>query len=191
MIVINPIHQRRLPMPAPTISPATINDIPALQALVNGAYRGERSRKGWTTEADLLGGIRTDVDNLRTMLLHPSAVILKYETDGLLLGCVYLEHKKSELYLGMLSVSPETQAQGIGKKLLAAAEQRAIELSCAAITMVVIPLRTELVAWYQRRGYAATGEIRPFPNDPRFGLPTQALSLMVMTKAMAPSATKS
>ena len=176
-------------MPATAISAATINDIPDLHVLVNGAYRGDHSRKGWTTEADLLGGIRTDFDNLLTMLTHPSAVILKYESTGSLLGCVYLEQKKSELYLGMLSVAPEAQAQGIGKKLLTAAEQRATALGCTAITIVVIPLRTELVAWYQRRGYAATGEIRPFPNDPRFGLPTQPLSLMVMTKPIPQSET--
>src|SRR4051794_13241714 len=35
-------------------------DLGAIVALVESAYRGESSRAGWTTEADLLDGQRTD-----------------------------------------------------------------------------------------------------------------------------------
>ena len=101
---------------------ATEQDIPALNHLVNSAYRGDSSRKGWTTEADLLDGIRTSEESLRTMIQNPNAMILKYEEAGQLLGCVYLEMKGNDLYLGMLTVSPEAQAKGIGKHLLLAAE---------------------------------------------------------------------
>ena len=165
-----------------SISPATEADIPALDNLVNSAYRGESSKKGWTTEADLLDGIRTNETSLWAMLQHPNAVILKYEEASQLTGCVYLEQKGNALYLGMLTVSPEAQAGGIGKQLMAAAEQRAKDLHCRAITMTVITVRHELIAWYERRGYRATGETKPFPNDPNFGLPRQPLAFIVMEK---------
>ncbi|GAB2579845.1 GNAT family N-acetyltransferase [Spirosoma areae] len=168
------------------ISPATEADIPALDSLVNSAYRGESSKKGWTTEADLLGGIRTNQDNLRAMLQKTDARILKYEEAGQLLGCVYLEQKANDLYLGMLTVSPDAQANGIGKQLLAASEQIAFDRHCRAITMTVITVRHELIAWYERRGYQATGEVKPFPNDPNFGLPNQPLEFIVMEKILPP-----
>lgn len=166
-----------------TISPATEPDIPALTQLVNSAYRGDSSRRGWTTEADLLDGIRTDDESLRAMLQNPQATILKYETAGQLLGCVYVEKKGERLCLGMLTVSPDAQAGGIGRQLMAAAEQAARDRQCRTVQMTVIPQRTELIAWYERRGYRPTGETRPFPmDDPRFGLPKVPLSFIVMEK---------
>ncbi|CAN5198551.1 GNAT family N-acetyltransferase [soil metagenome] len=165
-----------------TISPATDQDIPELNRLVNRAYRGESSKKGWTSEADLLGGLRTDEDALQTMLQNPNVTILTYKESNHLLGCVYLETKANDLYLGMLTVSPDAQANGIGKQLLARAEQMAVNQGCRAVTMTVISQRHELIAWYNRRGYQATGETQPFPDDPRFGLPTQPLEFIVMEK---------
>jgi ribosomal protein S18 acetylase RimI-like enzyme len=167
-----------------SISPATEQDIPELDRLVNSAYRGESSKKGWTTEADLLGGLRTDEDALRTMLQNPNVTILTYKESEQLLGCVYLEKKGNDLYLGMLTVSPEAQANGIGKQLLSAAEQVALNQHYRAITMTVISQRHELIAWYNRRGYQPTGETQPFPDDPRFGLPTQPLEFIVMEKVL-------
>lgn len=166
------------------ITAATAQDIPALNALVNGAYRGERSRKGWTTEADILDGIRITESTLQAMLKNPMGTLLKYEQNGQLLGCVSLEKKGSELYLGMLTVSPEVQANGIGRQLLAAAEQLARQQHCAVMTMTVITVRHELIAWYERRGYRSTGETRPFPDDPRFGLPKQPLEFVVLMKSL-------
>lgn len=167
------------------ISPATQADIPALNDLVNSAYRGDSSRRGWTTEADLLDGIRTDETGLAFMLANPQATILKYEQDGLLIGCVYLEKKGDRLYLGMLTVSPDAQAGGIGKQLMVAAEQTARDWQCRAMKMTVIPQRHELIAFYERRGYQPTGETEAFPmDDPRFGLPKQPLSFIVMEKVL-------
>ncbi|UFH56824.1 GNAT family N-acetyltransferase [Spirosoma sp. KNUC1025] len=167
-----------------SISSATEQDVPDLNVLVNSAYRGESSKKGWTSEADLLGGIRTDEAGLQAMLQNPNVTILKYEEAGQLVGCVSLEKKGQNLYLGMLTVSPDAQANGIGKRLLAAAEQIAIEKQYRAITMTVITVRHELIAWYERRGYRATGEKQPFPDDPRFGLPKQPLEFIVMEKVV-------
>lgn len=169
------------------ILPATERDVPALNELVQSAYRGESSRRGWTTEADLLDGIRTDEAGLKTMLANLQATILKYEDAGQLIGCVYLEKKGDYLYLGMLTVSPDAQAGGIGKQLMVAAEQLARDRNCRAITMTVIPQRHELIAFYERRGYRPTGETEPFPmDDPRFGLPKQPLSFIVMEKVLNP-----
>ena len=167
-----------------SISPATVDDIPALNQLVNSAYRGDSSRKGWTTEADLLGGIRTSEETLREMLANPAALILKYLKDGDLVGCVYLEHKGDNLYLGMLTVSPDLQTAGIGRQLLEAGEQYARDRHCRAVTMTVIPQRHELLAWYERRGYQPTGAVHPFPDDPRFGEPKMPLSFIELEKVL-------
>ncbi len=172
-------------MQTPSITTATENDIAALDILVNGAYRGDGSKKGWTTEADLLGGIRTEPDSLKEMIQKPAALILKYTgEEGVLQGCVYLEKKATKLYLGMLTVSPELQAKGIGRQLLTKAEEHARSAGCNCITMTVIAVRKELIAWYERNGYHATGETAPFPTDPKFGLPKQPLSFIVMEKML-------
>lgn len=165
------------------ISEATLEDIPQLDLLINSAYRGEGSKKGWTTEADLLGGIRTDADSLIKLMTQKDAVILKIcESDSFLDGCVYLEKKGASMYVGMLTVSPEKQAKGIGKKLLAAAEQYARKSHCVTLQMTVISVRSELIEWYERHGYQRTGEIKPFPADEKFGIQKQPLEFIVMKK---------
>lgn len=172
-------------MREPVIQIATAEDIPAIEKLVNSAYRGDSSRKGWTTEADLLGGQRTNAASLLEMMQEPGAVIVKYTGEsGMLEGCVYLKQKANTLYLGMLTVSPELQAKGIGRKMLAAAEQHARLLGCKTITMTVISVRSELIAWYERNGYSKTGATEPFPTDPKFGLPKQPLHFIVMEKLL-------
>ena len=117
------------------ILPATEADITVLNQLVNSAYRGDSSRRGWTTEADLLDGIRTDEPQLLATIQNPAITILKYVQDGELAGCVSLENKGNALYLGMVTVSPDIQAQGIGKQLLQAAEAYALAQECRKITM--------------------------------------------------------
>jgi ribosomal protein S18 acetylase RimI-like enzyme len=165
------------------IEQATDKDINDLVTLVNSAYRGESAKKGWTTEADLLGGIRTDKEGIEELLHKQGSVILKYTSYGHLLGCVNLQKQQSIMYLGMLTVAPDIQAQGIGRKLLTTAEQFAQAAGCSAIHMTVISVRDELIQWYQRRGYTLTEERKPFPSDnPRFGLPKRELEFVVMKK---------
>ena len=170
-----------------TIGISSKEDIPQLEKLVNGAYRGESSKKGWTTEADLLDGIRTNKDVLAGMINRADSIVLKcMNATNELVGCVYLQNKEEKLYLGMLTVAPDLQDQGIGKKLLQAAEEYAQTQQYSAITITVISLRQELIQWYERRGYKATGEKKPFPsNDPRFGLPKQDLEFIVMEKKIS------
>ena len=169
------------------VSPASIRDIPALVALINSAYRGEASKKGWTTEADLLKGeLRTDIPTLTAIIENTDAVILKYVSEkGSITGCVYLHIKERGLYLGMLTVSPQLQGAGIGKQLLAAADNYAKENNCNSIFMNVISLRHELIAWYERNGYRQTDERVPFPTDHRFGVPVQPLEFVILEKEVS------
>ena len=168
-------------------APATSDDTPQLVNLVNSAYRGETARKGWTHEADLIGGtVRIDPATITQTLEQSDAVILKcVNEDKAIIACVHLEKQEGQLYLGMLSVHPEIQAKGIGKKLLQAAEQHAREVGCSSIIMTVISVRTELIAWYQRNGYVDTGVRKPFPDDPRFGTPVRPLQFVVLEKRLA------
>jgi hypothetical protein len=99
-----------------TISPAGNDDVPQLIELVNSAYRGESSKRGWTTEADLLGGIRTDETSMIALINNPGSVILQCRNDkNELLGCVNLQEQAGQLYLGLLTVSPVLQGGGLGK----------------------------------------------------------------------------
>lgn len=164
-------------------------DIPALHALIESAYRGDAARVGWTHEADLLGGQRTDPDALGAMIADPDQRILIAEAaDGATIGCVAIAARPpAGAYLGMLTVRPDLQTQGLGRRLIDAAEAEArAAFGAAAIEMTVIVQRRELIAWYERRGYRPTGERRPFPHgDPRFGLPkTEALEFVVLEKAL-------
>jgi ribosomal protein S18 acetylase RimI-like enzyme len=167
------------------ISRAVLDDVPRLESLINSAYRGESSKKGWTTEADFLEGMRTDKDSLVEMINDPHAVILKYcDDDNILQGCVYLEKKNDQMYLGMLTVSPMQQAKGIGKILLAASEKFAKDENCYEIEMTVISIRDELIGWYEKHGYSKTGEKKPFPSDIKFGIPKIPLEFVVMKKKL-------
>jgi ribosomal protein S18 acetylase RimI-like enzyme len=170
------------------ISLATIADIPSLLKLINSAYRGASARKGWTHESDLVSGdIRTNPESLKEMIQNPNAVILKYTLNGEIVGSVYLEKQDHKMYLGMLAVSPDIQAQGIGKKLMSAAEEHAEKMNCTTIHMTVITVRNKLIAWYERKGYHKTGDTKPFPNDGRFGMPLQPIEFIVMEKQLGHS----
>ena len=168
-----------------TVTNATIPDIPAVCALVNNAYRGDSSRKGWTTEADLLSGTRIDEAMLQQYMETPHSTILVCRNEGgEITGCVHLQVKQNQLYLGMLTVAPELQAGGIGKLLLQVAEHKAKEECCHRIVMTVITSRHELIGWYKRHGYSETGEKQPFPTNERFGKPTVPLEFLVLQKTL-------
>jgi GNAT superfamily N-acetyltransferase len=170
-----------------TIRIATAADAPALAALINSAYRGESSKAGWTTEADLLGGQRTDVEGLAAMIDAPESVILLHAVGETPVACVHLARTGDDCYLGLLTVQPTLQGSGIGRQLLEAAERWACEhWSSRSMHMTVIAQRSELIAWYQRRGYSLAGERKPFPyGDERFGLPRRPdLAFEVLRKPL-------
>ncbi|MGW7291066.1 GNAT family N-acetyltransferase [Streptomyces xiamenensis] len=166
---------------------ATEADVPALVALVESAYRGESSRAGWTTEADLLDGQRTDPEGVRDAIGDPAGLVvtvaLPKDTGATaapvpLLACCQLQHRPAPhgpgaAYFGMFAVSPTAQGAGIGAAVLAHAERTARAVwRVERMEMQVITARTDLIAWYERRGYTRTGERTPFPyGDERFGLP--------------------
>lgn len=167
------------------IKEATVGDVPEICRLVNSAYRGETSRKGWTTEADLIDGIRIDEATLLDMLSSKESTILKcLNEQNFIIGCVYLKTEGEHLYLGMLTVSPELQAKGIGKMLLEASEARAFSAGITSILITVISTRSELISWYKRRGYFETGERHPFPSEEKFGKPKQSVEFSVMQKKL-------
>ncbi len=166
---------------------ATIEDVPAVHALVEAAFRGDAARAGWTHEADLLDGQRTDAESLAELIGDPLRAMLIAEADGLAIGCVALTRLPDRCAaLGMLAVWPDRQGGGTGRALVAAAERAAAADGATVMEMTVIAQRDELIAWYERQGYRRTGETRPFPlDDPRFGLPrTRELYFVVLDRAL-------
>ncbi|HMJ70948.1 MAG TPA: GNAT family N-acetyltransferase [Cyclobacteriaceae bacterium] len=167
------------------ISKAGQQDVEAIATLVNSAYRGEHAKKGWTTEADLIDGTRTDAAALAGIIKEPGTTLLKYERDGKIIACVELKTGGDAMYLGMLTVEPGIQGGGIGKEMLKAAEDLARAQNCRSVHMTVITMRTELIDWYKRHGYVDTGKRKPFHfTDARFGQPKQALEFLVMEKML-------
>ena len=168
------------------ISKATLDDVSALNKLINSAYRGESSKIGWTTEADLLEGGRTTEKELIEIIQDKKNTILKFTENDQMLGCVLLIEKENLLYLGMLTVSPELQNSGIGKKLLQQAEILASELGLSKIGMTVITVREELISWYKRHGYEDTGAREPFPVSDVFSQTSkEPLEFMVLEKRIS------
>jgi ribosomal protein S18 acetylase RimI-like enzyme len=170
------------------IRDATPSDIPALHRLIESAYRGEASRAGWTTEADLLEGQRTDPDELAGILADPAQAILTgWRGDALVASVLIANRGKGTGYFGMLSVAPTLQSGGLGHRMVAAAEAAlADRFAIRQIRIQVFPQRAPLIAWYSRIGYRPTGETLPFPYDePRLGLPLKDdLHFIVMAKTL-------
>ena len=165
------------------ISKATIEDIPALNKLVNAAYRGDSSRKGWTTEADLLDGTRTDEAAIKAFFEEEGSTILKFVDEGKIVGCVRLLKHGNQLYLGMFAVDPTVQNKGVGKKFLLEAEVVARKQNCKSIDMTVISERKELIDWYKRNGYVEVGEKKPMVFDNSSGgIPKRDLYFITLEK---------
>jgi ribosomal protein S18 acetylase RimI-like enzyme len=164
-------------------------DVPALVELVNGAYRGETSRRGWTTETDLVGGLRVDAAAIEAILAAPEQAILVLRAQSGLFACAHVAKLGADVAsLGLLAVRPALQANGLGRQMIAAAERYAREhYGACFMEMTVLAEREELVAWYERRGYRPTGETRSFPyNDERSGVPLRDdLTMLVLRRPLA------
>ncbi|MFK4267357.1 GNAT family N-acetyltransferase [Streptomyces milbemycinicus] len=176
------------PAAEPTFRAATAADVPELVALIESAYRGDSSRAGWTTEADILGGQRTDPEGVAAVVTGENGRMLVVERGGEMVACCQLEHRGDHAYFGMFAVRPALQGAGLGKVIIAEAERwvRA-EWGAREMRMTVISAREDLIAWYERRGYARTGEMTPFPyGDERFGIPRRAgLEFELLVKPLA------
>ena len=167
---------------------ATAGDIDALVQLVTSAYRGDVSKQGWTTEADMLDGQRIDPEVLRQDIERPRSRVVVAEQDGALLACAHVAEEDGAGYFGMFSVKPDLQGGGIGKRMMAETERIVRdEWKLPAMRMTVIDIRDELIAFYERRGYRRTGIKKPFPyGDERFGQPKRDdLRFEILEKALA------
>lgn len=168
------------------ISIAGEQDITAIKDLLNSAYRGERSRKGWTTEADLIAGdVRTDENDLQQVMGKQGSVFLVIRAKDGLQACVNLQQHEHKIYLGMFAVQPSLQGKGVGKVMLQAADDYAKRIGCTAIYMSVISARKELIEWYNRHGYLPTGEVKPFVEDGLTGRHLQPLQFLMLEKELS------
>jgi ribosomal protein S18 acetylase RimI-like enzyme len=171
-----------------TFRDATDADVDELVALIESAYRGDASRAGWTTEADILQGQRTDPEGVLAVIKSPDGRLLTVEREGRIVACCQLEHRGDHAYFGMFAVSPRLQGAGVGKVILAEAERLARETwGATEMHMTVISVRDDLIAWYERRGYRRTGRMTPFPyGDERFGVPQRDdLEFELLVKELA------
>ena len=173
------------------VRPATVEDAEAVAALVHSAYRSDESRRGWTSEAHLVGGQRADPAMVRHVVGLPDDVVLvAVDGDDVPYACCHLERRDAGAYLGMFAVRPQVQGGGVGRAMLAAAEAWARDRwDARSLDITVLNHRPELLAWYERCGFARTGEEHPFPyEDRRFGEPRRPdLVLLGMTKAIEPA----
>ena len=163
---------------------ATPADVAAIRALVESAYRGDSARRGWTHEADLLGGERTSAAEVAAQVGTPGHHMIVAQAHGVIIGTVAITARPPDgCYLGMLAVLPDRQAGGLGRQLIAAAEAEArLRFGAVTMEMTVIQRRPELIAFYERRGYRRTGEIRPFPYADLPEAP--GLAMVVLERAL-------
>jgi ribosomal protein S18 acetylase RimI-like enzyme len=160
-------------------------DATRLVALIQSAYRGEASRDGWTSEADLVDGDRIDLAGVRHIIAAPKSMMIVLEEGGGLAACCAIEDCGEGLaYFGTFAVSPTAQGHGIGRRAMAEAQRRAVrEFGASTMEITVLAQQTALLAWYERLGFRVTGEQRPFPADPAFARPlVDGLHFVVLTK---------
>jgi ribosomal protein S18 acetylase RimI-like enzyme len=164
---------------------ASVDDAAEIAALINSCYRGDSSRQGWTTEADLLDGTRTNEAEIESLITTSGSIILTCTDGNEIIGSVYLQKQQpSSCYLGMLVVKPQLQGSGLGRRLMAAAEDHVRKKwGAKQMTMSVITVRNELIEYYQRRGYRRTGLIKPFIIDDVHGIPrVEGIELEILEK---------
>lgn len=160
-------------------------DIPRCVALINRAYRGESSRLGWTTEADLLSGLRIDEAGIRTILDDPRSFLLLALERGTIVGSIHGRLEADGVHFGLFAVEPGLQGRGVGKKLLDAAETTAVKRwGVSEALMEVISLRSELIDYYGRHGYQKTESVISFPRSPLWKPRVGNLEMCVLKKEL-------
>ncbi|DAB37738.1 MAG: GNAT family N-acetyltransferase [Sulfuricurvum sp. RIFOXYD2_FULL_44_160] len=164
---------------------ATYNDIPTLTSLLNRSYRGDSSRTGWTTEADLLSGKRIDETGILKLLNDPDSLILIAQSEESILATIHAHHETENVHFGLFAVEPSLQGGGIGKELLAYAESEAIrKWGVTSAIMEVITHRIELIEYYERRGYVRSGKRIAFPKSDLWDQKVDSLELSELSKRL-------
>jgi GNAT superfamily N-acetyltransferase len=184
----DPIPGGDPPAPSPSFRFAGAGDVAAVVALAESAYRGDASRAGWTTEADLLRGQRTDAEAVTELIAGPGSIVLLVEVaDDLVACCNLVRQSDGAVHLGLFAVRPGAQGRGLGRGVVAEADRLARAWGADRIRMTVISLRRDLLAWYDRLGFRPTGETEPFPyGDERFGIPTRPdLEFLVLERPVS------
>ncbi|HQS65556.1 MAG TPA: GNAT family N-acetyltransferase [Sulfuricurvum sp.] len=162
---------------------ATIDDIETLTSLLNRSYRGESSRAGWTSEADLLSGKRIDEAGLFQLFNDPDSLILIAQTNEIITATIHAHRKLDSVHFGLFAVEPTLQGNGIGKAMLSYAESEANHTwKINTAIMEVITHRVELIEYYERRGYKRTGEVIPFPKSDLWDIQVDSLEFAILSK---------
>ena len=165
-------------------------DAEAITKLVNDAYRPTAAERGWTDESALVSGDRTSANQVKEAIARKNSVVLLSLLGEEVVACVHVEQVRGDAHIGMLSVSPQLQGAGIGKEILEYAENYAEQqFRAEKFVMLVVSLRSELLAFYRRRGYEPTGEVMDYPHSAGVGVPKRNdLKIQVLEKAVQPFA---
>jgi ribosomal protein S18 acetylase RimI-like enzyme len=168
--------------------PGAPADAESLVQLIRSAYRGESSRQGWTSEADLVGGDRINVEQVLASIEGPNSFMLVRDDGNSIIACCHVEDRGSNLaYFGTFAVAPTEQGVGLGRRMLAEAERSAVlRFGSTVLELTVLAQQEKLLAWYERLGFSRSGETRPFPADPQFARPLRNdLYFVVLSKNLA------
>ena len=162
---------------------AVLADVPRIATLIELAYRGPTAATGWTNESELLTGPRSSPAEVESLVRDPEARFLMAVEGDRLVGCVLLKKYKAGAYFGMFAIDPDRQGGGLGKLMVTRCEEAAKALWGATyLRLTVISLRKNLIGWYERRGFAQTGEREPFPFDEATGALRTDFDLAVLEK---------
>jgi ribosomal protein S18 acetylase RimI-like enzyme len=167
---------------------AAPDDVDSLVRLIRSAYRGESSRQGWTSEADLVGGDRINAEQVLAMINGSNSIMLVFDEESSIIACCHVEDRGNRLaYFGTFAVAPTAQGVGLGRRVMAEAERSAfLTFGSAVLELAVLAQQEKLIAWYERLGFLGSGETRPFPADPEFARPLRDdLYFVILSKNLA------
>lgn len=154
------------PNSAAPIRLATPADAARITAVINAAFH--------IAEGFFIDGNRIKQEEVEDYL-RKGAFILA-ENGEVLSGCVYVELRGDRSYLGLLSVDPAIQQSGLGSLLMREGEKYCRERGSQAMDILIVNLREDLPAFYQKRGYVYTGTT-PFPPDVETKIPCHFINM--------------
>ena len=164
-------------------------DITKLVDLINSAYRQQHGNS-WTSEAEIVTGQRINASQLEHALSQDHFQLWIALQDEQIVACIGLTFNLYDVEIGTFCITPHFQNQGIGKQVLDFAEnyvRQKIRLEHQHLNdfvMWVLSARTELIAYYERRGYVQTGSVDDYPLNADVGRPMIDLHLIEMRKAI-------